>query len=57
MTEKLKYCPFCGGEAILLWLGNIAEGDWIKCVSCECQTKLYSTTSEAIEAWNRRAER
>lgn len=49
--EKLKPCPFCGGEAELY--ENYYHGCNIYCLECgvefECDSK-----EEAIEAWNRR---
>lgn len=58
MTD-LKPCPFCGGEAEMKYEVSPAFGD-IYYVQCEClraQTQLYQTESEAIAAWNARAER
>lgn len=62
MTEKLKKCPFCGGEAIeyknILYVGII-------CMSCGAKieklrgiyVKDYIKESlDITEAWNRRAE-
>lgn len=62
MSEKLKPCPFCGGEAVVECHDEDYGDDWI--VSCinldgECEitphTKFYETKQEAIEAWNRRS--
>ena len=50
MTEKLKPCPFCGGEAEV-------EGErifWVSCQKCWVETSSFNTLEEAIEAWNRR---
>lgn len=61
MSEELKPCPFCGGEARI-----IAKPYEPKvCVGCDDDTCLgfsglgwlYDSEKEAIEAWNRRAER
>lgn len=52
--EKLKPCPFCGGEAKIMKMGY---PHWIYCL--ECGAKVHGgTTSEkdSIKAWNRRAE-
>ena len=54
--EKLKPCPFCGGEAKLYsraidWL--LSE-HLVRCKKCHCETDVYDTKEEATEAWNRR---
>lgn len=49
--EKLKPCPFCGGEAILGMFNA-----W--CSDCHAQTDRDDTDltkEEVIWAWNRRA--
>lgn len=61
MSEELKPCPFCGGDARI-----IAKPYEPKvCVGCDDDTCLgfsglgwlYDSEKEATEAWNRRAER
>ena len=58
--NKLKPCPFCGGEATL-----IDDGFGRYFVECSMsdgickvipRTWSYDTKEEAIEAWNRRAD-
>lgn len=58
---ELKPCPFCGGKAGLTW---ISGGRWL--AGCEATirdcaitpaTYAYSTKEEAIEEWNRRADK
>ena len=66
---ELKPCPFCGGKARMKYgrynlLGAYggAENDreWagVYCKKCNVSQppRLYSTKTEAMEAWNRRAE-
>lgn len=48
---KLKPCPYCGGKAKELDLGECWD---IVCEDCQSSTKTYSTPKEAMEAWNRR---
>ena len=50
--KKLKPCPFCGSELILI--ERTYGGTWVCCEGCYTETKLYNTEEEAIEAWNRR---
>jgi hypothetical protein len=54
MSEKIKPCPLCGGDPILL-RSRCSFG-----VICqECNLKMWSWLSgkdEAIEKWNRRTE-
>lgn len=56
MSETLKPCPFCGGEA---WVIQILEDLYaVECRKCWTRTGTYQPTeAEAIEAWNLRAER
>lgn len=63
MTEKLKPCPFCGGEASVKYAALVSGfpcGYWVGCdngdchENIECSTYAFDTEAEAIEAWNRR---
>ena len=58
MSEKLKPCPFCGGEACWSWYGGGRDRGCIKCNGCWAKSVLVEPErkSEAIAAWNRRAE-
>ncbi len=57
MTEKLKLCPFCGGEVEMVGL-NDHNPFFIICEKCGLefgQDKDY-LSYQVVEAWNRRAE-
>lgn len=59
--EKLKPCPFCGGEAHIKEVVSACETLYtVGCSDIECmgfETLLCKPTKEeAIVAWNRRAE-
>lgn len=49
---KLKPCPFCGEKAVKLG-GNVF---WVRCCECGAETATYTSTRQAEEAWNRRAD-
>lgn len=56
MTEQLKPCPFCGGEADIM----TPEADNMKCATvmcmgCHVTGKEGESIAEAVEAWNARA--
>lgn len=58
--NRLKKCPFCGGEA---WLEHIPfpDGDvWYtpQCSECSCGwNRNYETKEDAIEDWNKRLDK
>lgn len=59
MPEKLKPCPFCGGEAeahVEDW--NAAFYYWqVVCLQCEVKTNPNQSSEQAaIDNWNRRAD-
>lgn len=61
MSEELKACPFCGGDAVL---GNERKGDsvyfGVKCFDDGCylgvmpEGGLWITATQAVSAWNTR---
>ena len=61
MSELLKPCPFCGGEAALAideFTDNenscIGEIYSVQCCNCIACTKWDASSDNAIAAWNRR---
>lgn len=56
MTDKLKPCPFCGGEAVYMDKHTPAERPHptIECFDCSCSMSEISKDF-LIESWNRRA--
>ena len=54
---KLKPCPFCGGEAILVKdFCSFKDWNYARCESCGAMTSVADDAYKAIEAWNMRAE-
>ena len=59
-AKGLKPCPFCGGEAELLFFDHRTNA-WVRCKHCEASTGIVSITKDerfprrkAIANWNRR---
>lgn len=52
MSEKLKQCPFCGGEAELITIGSRAY--LIKCKTCQIKTPRVTKAETAVRIWNTR---
>ena len=64
MSETLRHCPFCGGEAIIDKSDyrfpdgtHALDGYSARCIGCGARTCEYKTELLAADAWNRRAER
>jgi Lar family restriction alleviation protein len=58
MDDKLKPCPFCGGEAELRkFYHRFVEWWFVSCSKCNISQigRKNISSFEAIEAWNRRA--
>lgn len=55
--EKLKPCPFCGGEAKIERIAEEQETLYYAMCICCCATNgAYHSKEKAAAAWNRRAE-
>lgn len=62
---ELKPCPFCGGEAEIVDNGEVRTNKYyfvdVNCKDMNCRGYSscleYKTKQQAIEAWNRRAEK
>lgn len=54
MSDKLKSCPFCGGEAEMI---ETLFCDYkVECEKCGASTSYCDSEEMAVEAWNRRKE-
>lgn len=55
MSDKIKTCPFCGGDAVVdgcdatLWI--------VICTKCKASTGSQETKEEAIKIWNKNVKR
>lgn len=59
MTEPLKPCPFCDGDATLgAWsaVGSDESTYEVTCVGCGASSYACSTPQEAAERWNLRVD-
>lgn len=54
MTE-LKPCPFCGGDAEVIDLGDPDDDSYAHCTKCRVQQIADFTAKEAALRWNTRA--
>ena len=65
--ERLKPCPFCGGEAEKRYIKRKklfafmrfpynTHYVYVKCKTCGVMSRVCVTIENAIEAWNRRTD-
>lgn len=55
--SELKRCPFCGVRDLSIIKKQVGITSYaIKCEPCGISTTYYDNLSNAIEAWNQRAE-
>lgn len=60
MNEELKPCPFCGGKAERITIGddepNNAGGDVICCTRCQASSHVeFGRKENLVSRWNTRA--
>lgn len=56
-NTKLRNCPFCGSESAVIKAMNLIPTDYkVVCTSCGATAGWTDPKSEAIAAWNRRAD-
>ena len=57
MSDNLKPCPFCGGEAELVTNMQF-DAVWCECQNDDCGAELIGqrTKIDAINNWNRRTQ-
>lgn len=63
---KLKHCPFCGAEGVIMNQYSRKQKGYfhfVKCVLCSAQSKAFFSPEEdeskdllAVMAWNRRTD-
>lgn len=51
MTEKLRKCPFCNGDAVVV---HEFENYGVECVDCKSGTSFFTSEQEAVDLWNNR---
>lgn len=55
MSDKLKPCPFCGGEAMLNYFGSRPISYYqISCSECGCRQASSIHKESVINTWNTR---
>lgn len=55
LMDKLKPCPFCGGEAKIVKDNNDAPFEWaVECMECQTTSGLAMSKKHAELIWNSR---
>ena len=53
MSDDLKNCPFCNGEAKLEYN---CDYSWAYCTKCDAMTQPEISEDDAMDKWNSRVE-
>ena len=56
MSEKLKPCPFCGGN-VKIHLSPTKKSRFIQCTKCLITTKKFKKRDRVIHEWDLIIER
>jgi Lar family restriction alleviation protein len=56
MSEELKPCPFCGGEAEIERYGTPRYSTIYSCTECGCRLETGETFNHG-DTWNTRTEK
>ena len=51
---ELKVCPFCGGQAKLVFESPLSFYTYVRCSNCGARTRSEYLEQESIRVWNRR---
>jgi hypothetical protein len=54
MSEELRECPFCGGEAVFHYIKDSRYHCWVECENGDADTGMFSIDELAIKHWNSR---
>lgn len=56
MASGLKPCPFCGGEARIVYMisSRFGRSFSVECPNCNLAVMPNPSNEDAVEAWNRR---
>lgn len=59
MSDKLKPCPFCGGDAHLKYIVNEGAGVThygVNCCYCSVEKVWFEDQGRAVKIWNTRTD-
>lgn len=56
VEEKLKPCPFCGGEAETDYAWHDRNYPGVHCNDCGAYVFDYDSEEKAVEKWNKRID-
>lgn len=58
MAVKLKPCPFCGSDNVIIFntFDSAIKRYNVECLNCMATIPAYSQKKDVVKHWNRRAE-
>lgn len=55
-NDKLKPCPFCGGEAEFKRVGSARQSEIVGCTDCHCELESGDRDHYSGSSWNYRVD-